>query len=239
MFGYNEEGYYIAKECSCRKKLIEEKRLRFAKIPESFKDMTLSTFRMDVYKLEESKKVLRLAVDIIKAYLGEFESEKAKGMGLYIYSNTRGSGKTRLAASLANEIMKNHDTQVRFAVSTSILNEIKKTYNKDSEYTETDIMDALHTVPVLVIDDLGVEMPEDRIKDWISQKFYEIVNGRYNNRKITIFTSNYKLNELRHDSRTTNRILERVYEIPFPEESVREHLAEKQNTEMLERIIKK
>jgi DNA replication protein DnaC len=238
-FTYGDvNGYYVAKECSCRKKMVEERRLRFAKIPDSFKGMTLQTFRMDVYRLEESKKILRYAVDIIKAYLAEFESEKAKGMGIYLYSDTRGSGKTRLAASLANEIMKNHDTQVRFTVSTSILNEIKKTWDKkaDSEYTESQLMDQLYTVPVLIIDDLGVEMPEDKQKDWIAQKFYEIINGRYNNKKITIYTSNYPLKKLRHDSRTINRIEERVYEIPFPEESVRHYLAEQHNEDMFEKI---
>lgn len=195
--------------------------------------------------LPESKKVISVAVKIINAYLDEFESEKEKGMGLYICSNTKGSGKTRIAASLANELIHNHDTQVKFAVTTTILSEIKATWYKqkqkqddDNQYTESQLLDALITSEVLIIDDLGVEIGKDEVKDWINERIFTIIDGRYRNKKVTIFTSNYALSELRHDARITNRIKERVYEIPFPEESVREYIADQNNAKMFERIMR-
>jgi DNA replication protein DnaC len=220
-------------------------RLKFANIPDGFKDMTLKTFRTDLYRLKESKEVITFAVRIIKAYLEEFESEKANGMGLYIYSDSKGSGKTRIVASLANELMKNHNTPVKFAVMTSILSEIKATWRKqkqnqyvgeDNLYTESQLLDALVTVEVLIIDDLGVEIGKDEVKDWINERIFTIIDGRYRNKKPTIITSNYALADLRHDTRITNRIKERVYEIPFPEESVRDYLSEQNNAAMFEKI---
>jgi DNA replication protein DnaC len=234
----------IAKECTCRKERILRNRLRFANIPDAFKDMTLKNFRTDVYKLQKSKEDINIVIGIISTYLKELEVQKQDGMGLYIYSGTRGSGKTRLAASLANEFMQKHNMQVKFAVTTTILNEIKATWyrqkqarqDQESSYTESELLDALVATEVLIMDDLGVEMSGDTIKDWINDRFYTIIDGRYRNKKITIFTSNYALSELKHDTRITNRIKERVYEIPFPEESVREYIAEKNNADMLKKL---
>ena len=70
-----------------------------------------------------------------------------------------------------------------------------------------------------------------------NEKYYEIIDGRYTSRKITIFTSNYCISRLNYDERITNRILERSLEIPFPEESVREHIAETMKQQMIAGIM--
>lgn len=225
----DEKGYLTVKECKCRKQRILNNRLRFANLPEAFKDMELKTFRTDVYRLDKSKRDIAIVVGIVKAYLDKIEINKENGMGLYISSNTKGSGKTRLVASIANELIKKHNMQVKFAVSTMILSEIRNTWNKDYDYTESTLLDALSTAEILIIDDFGTE----QVKGWINERFYSIVNERYINKKITIFTSNYELKNLEYDDRITNRIKERVYQIPFPEESVRDYISEKNNSEMV------
>ena len=50
--------------------------------------------------------------------------------------------------------------------------------------------------------------------------------------------SNYSISQLKYDDRITNRILERSLEIPFPEESVREHMAEELKQIMVKEIQK-
>ena len=49
--------------------------------------------------------------------------------------------------------------------------------------------------------------------------------------------SNYCISRLNYDERITNRILERSLEIPFPEESVREHIAETMKQQMIAGIM--
>jgi DNA replication protein DnaC len=171
------------------------------------------------------------ACKIIKTYLDDFESQKERGMGLYIWSRTKGSGKTRIAAGIANELMKRYT--VKFAVSLTILQEIKNTWRRDTECSENQLLDALYTTEILVIDDFGVERPAD----WINDKMYQIINERYINRKVTIFTSNDPLETLQYDDRITNRIKERTYQIAFPEESVRDHIAEQLREEIIEKVI--
>ena len=226
-----KDGVEIAVPCKCREKAVMSRRLRFADIPEAFRGMDLRSFRMDVYRKQESKKMVSDACKIIKTYLDDFESQKERGMGLYIWSRTKGSGKTRIAAGIANELMKNY--AVKFAVSLTILQEIKNTWRRDTECSENQLLDALYTTDILVIDDFGVERPAD----WINDKMYQIINERYINRKVTIFTSNDPLETLQYDDRITNRIKERTYQIAFPEESVRDHIAERMQEEIIEKMM--
>ena len=226
-----KDGVEIAVPCKCREKAVMSRRLRFADIPEAFRGMDLRSFRMDVYRKQESKKMVSDACKIIKTYLDDFESQKERGMGLYIWSRTKGSGKTRIAAGIANELMKRYT--VKFAVSLTILQEIKNTWRRDAAGSESQLLDALSTTDILIIDDFGVEAPAA----WINDKMYQIINERYINQKVTIYTSNDPLDKLSYDDRITNRIKERTYQIAFPEESVRDHIAERMQEEIIEKVI--
>lgn len=206
------------------------RRLRFAEIPDAFRGMKLQTFQMGVYQKPESKQRIVAACKIVKTYLEDFEKQKDAGMGLYIWSKTKGSGKTRMAAGIANELLEKYS--VKFAVSMAILQEIKDTWRKEAEYNESRLLDALSTTEILIIDDFGVETPAG----WINDKFYQIINERYINQKVTIFTSNEPLDKLQYDDRITNRIKERTYQISFPEESVRECIAEDKQKELLKKM---
>lgn len=224
------EGRTVARPCRCREKAVMSRRLRFAEIPQAFRGLTLQTFRADAYREKESRRRITDACQIVKAYLDNFDEQRRDGMGLYIWSRAKGSGKTLMAAGIANELLKGHP--VKFAVSAAILQEIKNSWRKDAEYSESRLLDALCTVDILVIDDFGVETPAG----WINDRFYQIINERYINRKVTVFTSNDPLDSLHYDDRITNRIKERTYQISFPEESVRSYIAAHKQERLLEKI---
>lgn len=197
-------------------------RLSFANIPESFKGVRISNFYETVYNGANSQNKIHTAVKAIKYWLNDFEAMHGRGMGLYLYSETKGSGKTRMAVSIANELIYEKHIQVKFATSLQILNEIKASWDKqDREYSESKLLDFLCTSEILIIDDFGIE----QAKDWVGERFYQIINSRYVDKKITIFTSNSRLDLLKYDDRITNRIKERTFQIPFPEESVRDIIA--------------
>lgn len=227
---YDEEGTERYKPCVCREKSIKSNRLKFANIPDTYKNFKLGNFNIETYKEIRSRGIAAIACKTIKYYLDNFNEMQARGMGLYLHSDTKGSGKTRMAASIANFLLEEH--QVKFAVSTVILREIQYTWSKDSEYTESKILNDLTNSEILIIDDFGTE----KSASWINDKFYHIVNERYINKKVTIFTSNFELNKLDYDVRITNRIKENTYQIAFPEESIREHIAKRNNQEMLENL---
>lgn len=228
----DENGCSVAKECECMKSRKLNSRLAFANIPDAFKDVSLSNFKSSVYKKDESKEDIKIVVGIVKKYLESIDDNIEQGMGLYIYSKTKGSGKTRLAVSLANELIEKYNIQVKFATSPQILNEIRSTWDRNSEYAESTLLDALSTAKVLIIDDFGTE----EIRGWINDKYYSIINQRYINKKPTLFTSNEQLEELEYDDRIISRIRERVYQVSFPEEDIRVYIAEARDREMLKNI---
>lgn len=208
-------------------------RLSFANIPDGFKDIRLDSFNETVYNAPESRKTAEMAVDCIKYWLNEFDAMNERGMGLYLYSKTKGSGKTRMAVGIANELMYEKGCQVKFCTSLQILNEIKASWDNQGEYSESKLLDFLSTSKILIIDDFGTEQSD---KPWINERFYQIINNRYIDKKITIFTSNERLDLLKYDDRITNRIKECTFQIPFPEESVRDIIARENMKELVNGI---
>lgn len=220
---YDADGIFWSEECKCgiRQREIMNNVLRFASIPDAFKNVSLDSFNTDAYTSEESRKRATLALKCVNYWLDNFNDFKSRGIGLYMYSKTKGSGKTRMAVSIANELIHEKGCQVKFCTSLQILNEIKATWDNANE-SESKLLNDLSATEILIIDDFGTENSE---KSWINEKFYQVINNRYIEKKVTIFTSNEALELLRYDDRITNRIKECVFQIPFPEESVRDIIA--------------
>lgn len=206
-------------------------RLRFAAIPSKYANARFKDLSKNVYEDAQSRQVYVRACNAVNDYFNDFDKWQSRGMGLYFYSETKGSGKTLTMAALANELMHRLNKPVKFCTSLQILDEIKATWDRQGgEYeTEHKLLDALVTTEVLIIDDFGTE----QVKDWVQDKFYQIINGRYIDNKVTLYTSNIDLNRHKYDDRITNRIKEKAFQIPFPEESVREHIAEQNLKELM------
>ena len=232
-FEYDKETN-TAKRCRCG--LIDTRlinnRLKFASIPDTYSGLTLSDYNTNVYKLEKNKKKAVSAMKAIRYWVDNFYIVSRKGIGLYLYSNAKGSGKTMLAACIANEIINKGGASVRFATSIQILNEIKATW-KNKDESESELLKYLCLTDVLVIDDFGTET----VKDWMEERIYHLINQRYIDKKPTILTSNYKLSDIKYNDRIINRINERTYQIPFPEESVRDIIASQNMKKLADAII--
>lgn len=232
----DENGYVFSRECECGiyARKVMENRLKFANLPKIFESVRLDNFDKDIYSLSENKKLIEADINAIRYWIDNLDEMQSRGKGLYLYSNIKGSGKTRMAVSIANELMYEKKKQIKFATSMQIINEIKASWNGEGteKITESQLLDYLITSEILFIDDFGTE----QIRDWICEKFYHIINSRYIEHRPTIFTSNLPLNELQYDERIKNRILEMCFLLPFPEESIREHIADENRKEIAEHI---
>ena len=58
-------------------------------------------------------------------------------------------------------------------------------------------------------------------------------------KRITIFTSNCRIEDLKLDERIVNRIIKMALPIEFPAESIRVSLARKENSDLLDRLLGK
>lgn len=224
----DSNGCDAARECECMKK----RKFEISGVPYIYREARLSNFLSSVYS-PQGAAIIHQVASAVKYWLSEIEQMSNEGIGLYMYSATKGSGKTRLAASITNELIEN-GISVKFTTGSMILQNIKKSWDKKNEgFTESGLIDNLINTQVLVIDDFGIE--DER--QWINERFYNLINGRYEGKKITIFTSNYRINDLRCDERIISRIREKTLEIPFPEESVRDRIARKHTYDMKSHIV--
>ena len=99
------------------------------------------------------------------------------------------------------------------------------------KYGNPDV-EALYTSSVLVLDDIGVQMS----KEWVDTVFYRLINTRYNEKLVTIYTSNIAVGKLKMDERITGRIESRSYEIHLPEVPVRSVQRKAEKDELLNRM---
>lgn len=219
--------------CDCHKDEMKNNRLKFADIPTEFTGLTINSFEVSCYEKELNTQLAKKAKQMVANYIRNFEEFERNGKGIYFYSKTRGSGKTRLAVSLGNVLLNTLGQQVKFITSIDLLQEIKNTYNKETEYTESQIVESVTDVDVLIIDDIGVENKTP----WVNEMLFGIFDNRMKHRKITIFTSNCEIENLNHDERLKSRIFKMCIPVKMPEEDVRKAIARKENEELQIRLM--
>jgi len=97
-----------------------------------------------------------------------------------------GVGKTHLAVSILKSLT---DRRFRclFCEFGSLLKQIQDSYNAVSKTSELGVLAPIYEAEVLVLDELGAAIPTD----WVRDTMYQIINKRYNDRKLTIFTTNF------------------------------------------------
>lgn len=207
----DENGYDVWKPCKCWFKEMRKRSLRFANIPTKYKDATFDNYQTDIYKNAAAMEKLK---KLCKTYAEEFEPG---GKGIYLHSEVKGSGKSRMICTIGNALMEK-GLNVKFSTMGSILDKIKESWGDSSEYTESKLKDELKSVDVLILDDFGM----DKSTDWVNSQVYDIINYRYNEKKTTLYTSNYSLNNMDYDERIINRVIETCYQIGWANESIRE-----------------
>lgn len=217
-------------------RIIMEKKLEkirdFANIPSSFKDLTVNSFRTDIYSGDS-----RLVAEYVKAvsirYIRNFQKAVELGKGLYFYSRLPGSGKTRMAISIGNALMNLYGKGVKYMTVEELLTEIKSSF-KDRNVSEKDLQSVAKMVDVLILDDLGVE----KISPYSESVLYSIIDHRNDEGKISIFTANQSIENLAYHNRIKSRIGRMAVEIHFPEESIRQEVARSENQDFLDQLLK-
>lgn len=218
---------------------MQKNRLKFANIPSEFDELTVKSFNTSLYQTTENTMLAQNAKTCVINYIKNFNDFFELGKGLYFYSGKKGSGKTRLAVSLGNVILKILHKQVKFVTSIDLLNEIKSTFDKDkeneneNEYTQSQLLEAINRVDVLILDDIGVERPTD----WVNEVLYSIFDNRMKYKKLTIFTSNCCMDELKHDERIKSRIAKMCIPIKMPEEDIRRMNAKQENEKLQDLLL--
>ncbi|HUE98884.1 MAG TPA: ATP-binding protein [Anaerolineales bacterium] len=126
-------------------------------------------------------------------------SEKPKGW--LVLLGGYGSGKTHLAAAIANYRAGLGDPPL-FVMVPDLLDHLRATFNPHSNVAFDRRFDEIRTAPLLVLDDLGTQS----MTPWVREKLYQLFNYRYNAELPTVITTSDSLDEM--DPRIRSRLLD-------------------------------
>lgn len=161
-------------------KQAEEQRyrelIRLANIPPRWREVTFDTLDPSIQPVAQ-----RLA----REYAGGFNKESPS---LVFYSPGNGTGKTTLAAAIANYVLHELRAPVIFAKARDIMLEIRKTFS-DRYETEAEILDKVSYVDLLVLDDVGVDRPSE----WIKSTYWTLMDRRFDWELPVVVTTNKPL----------------------------------------------
>ena len=159
-----------------------KKLLDYSNLGERFFEKTFESYQVNNNNLK--------AFESAKRFISNFETASTRGTGIIFYG-PYGVGKTHLACSIANELIKMHKSVI-FGSTIKLFGIIKKSYTNEIEENESKIISQFINCDVLIIDDLGKERPSE----WVLEKLYYIINERYEHNKPIIITTNFTDNQL-------------------------------------------
>lgn len=127
--------------------------------------------------------------------------------GLFLYGSV-GSGKTHLMAAIIRQRVENgcESSRMAFWPILDLMSYIKRKWSK----REWDPQNRIKRMPLLFIDDLGMEI----VRDWTYQEFLSLVTYRYNEMLPMCITSN--LTEAEFLDRYGNALFSRISEMCEP-----------------------
>jgi DNA replication protein DnaC len=171
-----------ATRCECIRRQQGGRLLEAARIPRRYQHCELSNFDHVGDQFRSLAPAHLAAMRFVEQYPIETE-----GIGLLLMGSI-GSGKTHLAVGVLKELIAQKSAHCIFYDYRELLKEIQNSYNDSVKVTEMEVLRPIFEAEVLVLDELGAAKPTEWVWDTVSH----ILNTRYNDKRTTIITTNYK-----------------------------------------------
>lgn len=159
-------------------------KLGAALIPARFLDRSF-----DSYRTTQPRQAKALAD--CRGYAENFAEHFAAGRCLLLLGNV-GTGKTHLATAIANHIIRTTSGTAVYRTVGGILQHIKGSFSRDSDYSEAEAFAAYTKPSLLIIDEVGATKPTE----FELATLFAIINGRYEEKLPTVVISNLSAAEL-------------------------------------------
>jgi len=193
-----------ASDCRCRPQRIALAKARSlsAVIPRRYRDVGFD--RPPVTDIDAQ------VVAAARRFADTIDEKLDAGRGLW-FMGPVGTGKTTLAMLVSKAALAAGRSVAIYSLP-RLLNEIRDTHR--SERSHVELLDRLTAVDLLHIDDVGAE----RTTDWVLEELYSIVNGRYEDQRSIVITTNILDREALCEQiteRTVSRLTEMCDELPL------------------------
>ncbi|HLI51245.1 MAG TPA: ATP-binding protein [Thermomicrobiaceae bacterium] len=176
--------------CECRLAEIEQQRSRdyaeMSSFGATFESLTFESFDPGIPHV-------RPAYDAAREFAQNPD-------GWLFFLGSYGCGKTHLAAAIAHEVLEHQNMRVLFQVVPDLLDHLRSTFAPDRATSYDERFNSIRMADLLVLDDLGTE----NSTPWATEKLFQIINFRYNDRRPTIISSNRDFKDL--DPRIASRL---------------------------------
>ena len=185
--GANASKRVWAVPCDCTGKDRTARILARARIPNRYEHCDFDNFDKDLYDALPDcfawNRSLEQAKMVTEAFARDYPA--VPGTGLLIMGPC-GAGKTHLAVAALKQIVLRGYTGL-FYDYRELLKEIQGSYNAESQTSELGVLEPVLTADVLLLDDLGASKPSP----WAMETVGHVLNSRYNEKRITLLTTNY------------------------------------------------
>lgn len=193
-----------ARRCQCRTRDAQAKRLEAVGIPRRYNECSLSNYH-PASNNGSQLRAFNYAYRLVHEY-------PAIDRGLLLMGPC-GVGKTHLATSIIRGLVE-RGVSCLFYEFGALLKQIQESYNTLSQSSERKVLAPVYDAEVLVLDGLGASKPTD----WVRDTMMQIINARYNDKKLTVFTTNYTDERRAHTDETLEdrigvRLRSRLYEM--------------------------
>ena len=171
------EGRKQARPCTCRAEALRRERLEAAEIPVRYRDDNFANFDEQTPALVSAKRIAREFVD----------SYPVVESGL-LFVGPAGRGKTHLACAILSELVVTKGVSALYADFSDLLLRIQTSFRPDADISKETVLTPYAEAELLVLDELGASKPHA----WVLDVLYNLLNTRYNRKRITIATSNFE-----------------------------------------------
>lgn len=180
-----------------------EARLNFAGVPVRFRGRTLENFEATT---EDQEKALATS----QAFIDQWQHHKAAGTSV-IFSGNPGTGKSHLAIAILQTVLETGTGMYMNVLD--LVRMVRDTWRKNGQ-SESEVLDLLGRIDLLVIDEVGVQYGTDGEQVVL----FDVINRRYRDCKPTILLTNLKSGEFEQfvGARTFDRLKEGGIWVRFP-----------------------
>ena len=174
--------------CSCQRRGDDPSRVARLQRYSNMGPLTRSTFQVTRPEGKSAKaedqELFRQGYEMATAY-----AEDPRGW--LVLTGPSASGKTHLAAAIAN-IVLGRGLAVFFVFVPDLLDHLRSAFAPSSDVSFDQLFEQVRSAPFLVLDDLGGHSSTS----WAQEKLYQILNFRHSNRMPTVFTLGSPIEEM-------------------------------------------